>query len=995
MKSVAPFFMWPPAALIVLLLLTAPIATAQGWTQLTNTALKASTTNNVCPPNKFQLPGGGLPTYNFLDSCSGVINAWSGAAADTKRNRLLIIGGGHAAYNGNEVYSLDLTSLSATAATGCTTNSLSSCSTNAAAPAMTRLTNPSPYSNPDACPQIWTVNPDGSPLSQHTYGSIQYLPKADAVTMWMGATNTCGHMNRNLFLFHLDTLTWENMNPTYDQSNIAGLGGPASGDTIYGNGVYWTLDPSTEHESLVGWVGNKYMVRYDKVLNRMFLLVPYATYSIQQAPTVVADPDRKLMFAVGNDGVAGQGKMFVTDLRSPTYATTEWTSTLTGCADWLDFANPGAQWDSSIHKIVGYVTKASGTSTSANKIIIFDPATRTCTTHPMSGGGPVAEDDFLSLNRGMHGRFSYFPALGKYAVVNNFAGDAYTFSLNATPTHGLGASTLTCVDRDGDGYGTGPGCAGPDADDQDAGVHTGDQALAKWGTMPAFLAHLGYRATNIWYISNSGTDHSTSGIPDCKNNAAAPCATYNFIYSGLAGGDVVMIRGGVQTQYFDATGKGRLGAPLVLMSYPGELATFSTYGTGITCSNGNYFILDGFRLANNAGTAELGCGVNNTVALRHIDTSGNLWGIVAANIQEFTIEDCTNHNSTEHGIYLTNHGDYPAHTGIVDKNIFIRRNLMYSNGPSGNGLHINGRFGNVVIEQNVAYNNEVAGLGIQTGMSYSTMRSNLLFGNGSGGIVINDYPDFCGAYDTTGPCPYDQNHNLIEGNTIYETGTKPISGDPAGGQVGLSITNGGATSVDMGYTTIRNNIFVTNSYEGAGGGYPHIRYDEAAYAATSTFENNLFFSTQGAPGTYTNVIRTVSGGKETLRTCAQAMAASGTAFARFTGCQNSDPKFVAASPSFWNSPASFNLRLQASSPARRHGSPIWYTLLLLRRAGSSFPGCYLIGSVSGCGHCPGLRRTLRHQQRRSRECFGRTGRDQPGFGYKRLWNRRPAAYRPM
>ena len=58
-----------------------------------------------------------------------------------------------------------------------------------------------------------------------------------------------------------------------------------------------------------------------------------------------------------------------------------------------------------------------------------------------------------------------------------------------------------------------------------------------------------------------------------------------------------------------------MGAPLVMMSYPGELAVFSTYGTGITCSNGSYYILDGFSFSNNAGTAELSAATIITCSL--------------------------------------------------------------------------------------------------------------------------------------------------------------------------------------------------------------------------------------------------------------------------------------------------------------------------------------------------------------------------------------------
>jgi hypothetical protein len=97
---------------LALVMLLSSVAFGQGWTQLTNTALQASGTNTVCPPNHFQAGVNGMPDYNFTANCVTITGAWSGAAADTKRNRLIIMGGGHSAYAGNEVYSLDLVNLS-------------------------------------------------------------------------------------------------------------------------------------------------------------------------------------------------------------------------------------------------------------------------------------------------------------------------------------------------------------------------------------------------------------------------------------------------------------------------------------------------------------------------------------------------------------------------------------------------------------------------------------------------------------------------------------------------------------------------------------------------------------------------------------------------------------------------------------------------------------------------------------------------------------------
>jgi len=63
---------------------------------------------------------------------------------------------------------------------------------------------------------------------------------------------------------------------------------------------------------------------------------------------------------------------------------------------------------------------------------------------------------------------------------------------------GPGCTTAYHIDKDCDGYGVGTSAndpnplLGPDADDNDASVHTTAQFIAKWSTLTAGLAHLGY-----------------------------------------------------------------------------------------------------------------------------------------------------------------------------------------------------------------------------------------------------------------------------------------------------------------------------------------------------------------------------------------------------------------------------------------------------------------------------------------------------------------------
>src|SRR3954462_11614119 len=139
------FFSAAALLLLILVAISSTPASAQsvssslGWSQLSNTQLKS-----VCPPNGSG--GGANAGYPFASQCGNVIGAWSGGIADTKRNRMIIWGGGHTDYYGNELYSLNLSNLS-----------------------LTRLNNPSPINAPVQNPSCASVLSDGAPNSRHSY----------------------------------------------------------------------------------------------------------------------------------------------------------------------------------------------------------------------------------------------------------------------------------------------------------------------------------------------------------------------------------------------------------------------------------------------------------------------------------------------------------------------------------------------------------------------------------------------------------------------------------------------------------------------------------------------------------------------------------------------------------------------------------------------------------------------------------------------------------
>jgi hypothetical protein len=106
------------------------------WYEVPNSRLDA-----VAPSEK-QFPW-------LRGNISGVVDCWAGGAFDSQRDRLYIgPGGGHAGYNGNEVYAFDLHDLK-----------------------WHRLTDPDPV-----IPGTEYTDLNRSPFAMHTYDGVEYLP---------------------------------------------------------------------------------------------------------------------------------------------------------------------------------------------------------------------------------------------------------------------------------------------------------------------------------------------------------------------------------------------------------------------------------------------------------------------------------------------------------------------------------------------------------------------------------------------------------------------------------------------------------------------------------------------------------------------------------------------------------------------------------------------------------------------------------------------------
>ena len=138
------------------------------WMELPNTTIRSVLPN---PPQPGYAPN--------------IVLAWSGGTVDTTRNRLLVWGGGHSDYSGDEVYAVDLPTLS-----------------------IKRIVEPSPLTSQSNCT---SALPDGSPTSRHTYDGMTYIAHADRMFEVNGSLAPCGYGDAATWTRNFTNNTWQEM----------------------------------------------------------------------------------------------------------------------------------------------------------------------------------------------------------------------------------------------------------------------------------------------------------------------------------------------------------------------------------------------------------------------------------------------------------------------------------------------------------------------------------------------------------------------------------------------------------------------------------------------------------------------------------------------------------------------------------------------------------------------------------------------------------------
>ena len=134
------------------------------WYRVANSDLEQK---NPCPSDNCSWSSSGF---------KGIMLAWSGGAFDTSRDRLLIFGGGHGDYSGNDAYAFDVDTRE-----------------------WVVLREPSANVGGTESSGLY---PDGTPRSRHTYNSLEYSPELDSMLV-VGAPGTAPQSTTGDSMVHL------------------------------------------------------------------------------------------------------------------------------------------------------------------------------------------------------------------------------------------------------------------------------------------------------------------------------------------------------------------------------------------------------------------------------------------------------------------------------------------------------------------------------------------------------------------------------------------------------------------------------------------------------------------------------------------------------------------------------------------------------------------------------------------------------------------------
>lgn len=339
---------------------------ADSWLEIPNTKF-----GDFCPAHE---PMGA----HSNSGCASVINAWGGGAWDAIHNQMILWGGGHGDYWGNEVYSFVPKTMS-----------------------WQVLVAGSPVASVNALSEPMA---DGTPVSRHTYDGVSFLTAENRLFAFGGATAPAGSTSVLTWSLDVENKKWKQLTAKLPDDP---------------NGYYWMGSAYDEDGHRVFMRNESGVFVYDILADTWTRLVdggypPYWPNWAQDAyRRGVLDPKRKVFFTIGGSTGDGGPDFFAWDIKNAKLAYDDWKTT---GGDDLIKSSPGADYDPVADSIIAWSGGAPSELNLTTKVW----------TKKSAQGAPPAP-----VGQGTYGRLRYVQRYNVFILVNKYDENVYFYKNTA------------------------------------------------------------------------------------------------------------------------------------------------------------------------------------------------------------------------------------------------------------------------------------------------------------------------------------------------------------------------------------------------------------------------------------------------------------------------------------------------------------------------------------------------------------------------------------
>ena len=346
------------------------LPSAGSWAAFPNSALRPVMAADPTPWH-------GSQTYIF---------DYSGGEFDAERNELIVWGGGHGDYSGNEVCTFALT----TGTWTCTTRSVA----------------PFAASNPGSAETQDTLS-DGKPDARHTYSCLARvnIPGYDGFFCHGGSLWQGGYPVNGTWFFHRDTKTWEKL-----------ASRPLWGDSDYGAtslATFAAFDPVSKRVLVLA--RNRCMA-FDFATKAWELKGSCDGGEYEKSAAL--DPERRILVVMGAGSIAPSNAVKIFDI-----STTPWTlirSSVNGDQTPVLTRGVGLVFDPVGKRYIAH--------TGGQNLWAIDRDTWTVSILSGTGANPGP----MYPASGNMGRFRYVPSTNGLVVVNSIDQNVFYYQLGGT-----------------------------------------------------------------------------------------------------------------------------------------------------------------------------------------------------------------------------------------------------------------------------------------------------------------------------------------------------------------------------------------------------------------------------------------------------------------------------------------------------------------------------------------------------------------------------------